>query len=109
MVFAQIFFRAYSFRSALTYVARLFPSLHHTGIPAFRLDWSLLGISSRGLLISLVFVIVMEAINWAMRQRYWIDRFDSAPRFVRWGLYYAGIMLLFLGFHVTVPFIYAQF
>jgi D-alanyl-lipoteichoic acid acyltransferase DltB (MBOAT superfamily) len=109
MVFAQIFFRAYSFRSALTYVARLLPSLHHTGIPAFRLDWSLLGISSRGLLISLVFVIVMEAINWAMRQRYWIDRFDSAPRFVRWGLYYAGITLLFLGFHVTVPFIYAQF
>ena len=109
VVFAQIFFRADSFPSALKYVTGLIPKSHAAGISPARFDLSALEISKHNLMLCVIGFIVMEAINWAMRRRFWIDWFFSWPKFARWGLYYAAITLLLFLFKGDMTFIYAQF
>jgi alginate O-acetyltransferase complex protein AlgI len=109
VVFTHIFFSAESLRLALSYVAGLFSVAGRTGIPAWRLNWPLMGISARTFLALCAGLAVMEAIHWGAKQTYWRSRFISAPRPLRWGLYYASILILALSIKTTMTFIYAQF
>ena len=109
VVFAQIFFRAESLASALSYIKGIVPGFHPAIIPMRRFDVSLLDITKYTLMLSPVGLLAMEAINWAVGQRLWTDRFLSAPRPFRWGLYYAAITGLLFLFKGKMTFIYAQF
>jgi D-alanyl-lipoteichoic acid acyltransferase DltB (MBOAT superfamily) len=110
VVFALIFFRAGSLPLALDYVAHLVPVRATSGIPPSRVDWTLLGAGPMGLLGSAGFALVMEGVHWAMRRPAWAARFCSAPRLVRWSVYYAAIVAIaVLGSAGTRKFIYAQF
>lgn len=110
MVFAFIFFRASSVPLALEYVRHLIPGQPGKGVAPFRLDWEQLGLGRSALLGVLVGVAMMEALTWAGRKSDWRDRFLAAPRILRWGLYYAVIVIVVvLGNLETQRFIYAQF
>jgi len=110
MVFAQIFFSV-SLGSAFTYVGRIvpFPAVLHAGVPMLRLSWPLLGISVWTFAALCAGLVTMEAIHWGSQHACWRARFMSAPRYVRWGLYYASILIILLSVRTTVSFIYAQF
>jgi len=109
MVFTHIFFSADTLPLALTYVTGIFSVIHRTGIPAWRLNWTLMGISVPTFLAVSAGLAVMEAIHWGAKQTYWRNRFISAPRLFRWGLYYASILILAVSIKSTMTFIYAQF
>jgi D-alanyl-lipoteichoic acid acyltransferase DltB (MBOAT superfamily) len=109
IVFTQIFFRANSIQSALQYVTGLVPGFHPATISPGRFDLSLLEMSWHNLILCAIGFMVMEAVNWAVQRRFWIDWFFSTPRFVRWGLYYAVITMLLFLFKGDLTFIYAQF
>jgi hypothetical protein len=109
VVFAQIVFRAQSIPSAFNYIKGLVPGFRPENIPAWRLDLSLLNFTRGNLAICACGLVVAEAINFAMWQPYWIDRFTSVPRIIRWGLYYAAIVILLCSFRESINFIYAQF
>jgi hypothetical protein len=109
VVFAQIVFRAQSVPSAFNYIKGLVPGFRPENIPAWRLDLSLLNFTRGNLAICACGLVVAEAINFAMWQPYWIDRFTSVPRIIRWGLYYAAIVILLCSFRESINFIYAQF
>jgi alginate O-acetyltransferase complex protein AlgI len=109
IVFTHIFFSADSLRLALAYIAGIFRVFQHIGIPAWRLNWTLLGLSARTFLALCAGLAAMEAIHWGAKQNYWRNRFTSAPRSFRWGLYYASILILAVSIRTTVTFIYAQF
>jgi alginate O-acetyltransferase complex protein AlgI len=111
VVLAQIFFRARGLRWALSYIVGLVPGLRPTPISAWRFDLSLMAVGKYGLLSLAIGLVVMEAINWAMRQPFWIERFVSTRRIIRWGLYYAAIIILLClyTFEGPAPFLYARF
>jgi alginate O-acetyltransferase complex protein AlgI len=109
IVFAQIFFRAQSLHSAFDYIAGLVPGFHHGDILAWRFNLSLLDTWRHHVEFLAVGLIIVEGINWAMRQPSWIDRFATAPRFIRWGLYYGVIIFLAHYYHEATTFLYAQF
>ncbi len=109
IVFSQIFFRAQSLHSAFQYLEGLVPGFRPGNIPAWRLDLSMLDFKPRSLAVCAIGLLMMEAVHWAMRRRLWIDRFTATPRFIRWGVYYAAIVVLLFYFGDTVNFIYAQF
>jgi alginate O-acetyltransferase complex protein AlgI len=109
VVFAQIFFRAESLPSALKYIAGLIPGWHTGNIPVARFDLSALETSKGNLILCAIACVGAESVNWAIRQRYWIDWFFSKPRFFRWSLYYAAIIMLLFLFKGSMTFIYAQF
>jgi hypothetical protein len=109
MVFAMIFFRSESIPLALQYVKGLVPGLHPAGIPAWRFNLSLLESTRSNLALCAIGLVVTEAINWAMWRKFWIDWFLSIPRCIRWGLYYAGVIILLFLFKGSMTFIYAQF
>jgi hypothetical protein len=87
----------------------ILPAIRRTGIPAWRLNWPLMGISVQTFLALCAGLAAMEAIHWGAKQTYWRGRFISAPRLLRWGLYYASILILVLSIKTTMTFIYAQF
>jgi len=110
ITFALIFFRASSLPLAIEYVEHLIPGLGGGGVAVFRLDWAQLGLGPSKLLRILVCLAVMETLHWASRQADWRDRFLAAPRTLRWGVYYAAILIVAVfGNLETQKFIYAQF
>jgi len=92
---------------ALAYVSGLIPGFHHNGFPPLRLHnyWSQLGLSSPELALILIAVVAMDAFP----HRYLERSLLRAPVPIRWGLYYAAIVLLFFYYKTVMTFIYAQF
>jgi alginate O-acetyltransferase complex protein AlgI len=110
VVLSLVLFRAESVASATTYLARLVPGLGSPGVPSMRLDFRLLQVSPKGLLVILGLYAATEFVNWAMRRPEWERRFEGSPRAYRWGFYYATILLTLALSHLgEQQFIYAQF
>ncbi len=109
LVFTMIFFRAESLHLAFSYLSNLIPHGGTTGVAAWPLRWSLLGRSPGALATVLALAAVIEFINWSSSQPQWRKRFFSLPCAVRWGLYYAGTILVILFSADTLDSIYAQF
>jgi D-alanyl-lipoteichoic acid acyltransferase DltB (MBOAT superfamily) len=109
VVFSLIFFRAPTYPSGLKYIAGLIPAWQSNGLPVVRFDQSLLGISTSGLMVCALAYLASEAVTWAMRQQFWIDRYFALPVLFRRALSYALIVTVLLRFKGTVTFIYARF
>ncbi|MCY7388546.1 MAG: hypothetical protein LH481_10860 [Burkholderiales bacterium] len=110
IAFALIFFRAGELSQAFEYIEHLVPVDATGGIALFRLDWAQLGLSPLKFLVILGCAVCMEGSHWVSLQPNWRARFLEAPRPLRWGLYYASILVLaVLGSLDTQKFIYAQF
>jgi alginate O-acetyltransferase complex protein AlgI len=105
IVLAFIFFRARSVTSALDYVVHLIPGIQSTGIAPWRVNWLTRTLAAQ----TFLWVAAIEAVEWAMRNPDWAGRFLAAPRWMRWSLYYAGVVMIFLRAQATRAFIYAQF
>ena len=110
--FAWIFFRANSVSDAffiikhsITGLSANFSTLyHHTHM---KLD---LGLPRSEILIGLAAVLLMEIIH-IMQYRFHIrDWIRSKPAYVRWGIYYAAIIIIvYYGVYEKRQFIYFQF
>jgi hypothetical protein len=109
VVLALIVFRADSLEHALVHATHLIP-VARAGIPPMRLDFTLVRLKPTLLGEVLVGAAIMELVHWGMRQPSWSQRFLAAPKPLRWGLYYAIILLIpALGNSDKQNFIYAQF
>ncbi len=103
--FAWIFFRANSLADAQYIIGHLFTNLDFRGyVGALGTAESVEFLLSLGLILFLVGVqIAEETVGVA-------TRFPRLPASVRWGIYYAGAMLIFLlGVRGNEAFIYFQF
>ena len=108
VVFSHILFRAQSFPSALKFIAGLIPRWHGNAVPILRFDPSSLAVLCV-LILGVIAFLASEAVTWAMRRQYWIDRFAAAPGFFLLGLDALLIALVLVLFQGGVTFIYADF
>ena len=106
VVLAMIFFRAQSVSSALEYCARI---VAHGAAGATRLSWTALDRTPSAVAAALAGLVVVEVVEWARRRPAWAGSFASAPRALRWALYYAAALAIVFGSVGTQKFIYAQF
>jgi alginate O-acetyltransferase complex protein AlgI len=102
---AFIFFRAHSLTSAIEYVAHLIPGAQSPGVTVWHVNWLTRTLAAQTFLS----VAAIEMIEWVRREPAWAVRFLTAPPWLRWSVYYAGIVLIFLATQATRGFIYAQF
>jgi hypothetical protein len=61
--------------------------------------------SSRHLGLLLAAIVVSEIAGRSQ----WSDYFAATPRFLRWSVYYATLIIIALSYKSTMTFIYAQF
>jgi len=110
--FAWIFFRANSVSDAffiikhsITGLSANFSTLyHHTPM---KLE---LGLPRSEILIGLVAVLLMEIIHIMQYRFHIMDWIRSKPAYVRWGIYYAAIIIIvYYGVYEKRQFIYFQF
>ena len=103
--FSWIFFRARSLGDAF-YILRHIPSgLRHPGI-----SFSAAGITKYQLLLCLAVIGFLLVIQWIQRGRVLSREITQKPVLVRWGIYYAAIVLVLLfGAFTANSFIYFQF
>ena len=111
MAFAFIFFRGESLAHSFHVIRRLFigwgsimnPSALAQQLPA-------IGFSPTFLVRALLIICTVETVQFLQARGPLRPRIALAPVWVRWGLYYAGVIaLLTLANHNQAPFIYFQF
>jgi alginate O-acetyltransferase complex protein AlgI len=110
-----ILFRAATLRDAGYVYAHLTEgwgdALSHISSPAFLKVNVLLGQDKSDAMIAFASLALLLVIHWIQREHEIRDILNRQSRWLRWGVYYAGIVvLLFFGaFNQTQQFIYVQF
>jgi len=101
-VFAWIFFRAENLSHAWDYIGGIFLNTDGAGISSV-MSWKEL-IDIGALLSGFIF------IEWIGREgRFALSSFSKIPLWMRWGLYFSIVLLLFIYSGQEQPFIYFQF
>ena len=97
-VLAWVFFRADTMADAILYLNNLF-------------DWSFLSIPQIRPTYLFVFLFIFLMIEWAgRREQFAIEKlWLNYPKTIRWGIYYAIVMVIFLYGGKEQEFIYFQF
>ena len=110
--FSVIFFRATNINTAFSIISRIF-----SGIPdVFREFFSghtvlqNLGMNNFELTLSLLFIILLETIQYWHRKKDLTRILRESPIYIRWPVYYAGLAaILFFGVFENRLYIYFQF
>jgi len=111
MAFAFIFFRGESLAHSFHIIRRLFIGWGNIMNPsALAQELPAIGFSPTFLVRALLIICTVEAVQFLQASGPLRPRIALAPVWVRWGLYYAGVIaLLTLANHNQAPFIYFQF
>jgi alginate O-acetyltransferase complex protein AlgI len=110
VVLGLIIFRSESLSSVWLYFQHIIPHPGLSQIPAWRLSQGFLRLNKA--MLSLIFTgfAAVEWVDWITRRKpMTAARFDSAPRVIRWTVYYASIAAVLLSFYGQQQFIYAHF
>ncbi|WP_461150965.1 MBOAT family O-acyltransferase [Spirosoma pulveris] len=113
--FAWIFFRASSVQDAFYIISHLAVgwqyTWNHLSNPEFVRTHILLKESEQLFTFSLLAIVLMELVHYLQRNPSWQTRFRMQPIWVRWSVYYVGILLILLfgAFNKPAQFIYFQF
>jgi hypothetical protein len=109
VTFTHVFFQAGDLHSAVLYVGEIFHLAPHAAVPIARLDWQALGLPGPHLLKVLAAILIMEAVQWGAERPAWAARFATAPRELRWAVYYAAAILIFVDLKAPTSFLYGKF
>jgi alginate O-acetyltransferase complex protein AlgI len=102
--FSWIFFRASSLKSAVFIIKKIATDF------SFRLDMSAVGVSRYQLVLCLGLIVFLWLVQLLQRSRVLSEEIAKRPLYVRWGLYYAALLIIIvLGVFNTNSFIYFQF
>lgn len=102
--FSWIFFRATSFRSALTIIKKVITDY------SFIIDYTSVGITQYQFVLCCLIVIFLISVQLLQRSKLLSEEISKKPLVLRWGLYYAGLIILIIfGVFNTSSFIYFQF
>jgi D-alanyl-lipoteichoic acid acyltransferase DltB (MBOAT superfamily) len=111
MAFAFIFFRGESLAQSFHVIRRLFIGWGNIMNPsALAQELPAIGFSPTFLVRALLIICTVETVQFLQASGPLRPRIAMAPAWVRWGVYYAGVIaLLTLANHNQAPFIYFQF
>jgi D-alanyl-lipoteichoic acid acyltransferase DltB (MBOAT superfamily) len=110
VVVGLVIFRAPTLDVSYEYFAALVQGLSGSAIAATRIDFKLLQLTPKALVMIGLLAAVAELIHWARTQPSLTSRFLQAPRPYRWAAYYTVIVVtLALSRPGEGKFIYAQF
>ncbi len=102
--FSWIFFRATSFTNAHFIIKKIFTDF------GLNINFGSVGITRYQVALCCCVVAFLTAVQLMQRTRTLSEDIEKRPLVVRWGLYYAGLILLILfGVFNTSSFIYFQF
>ncbi len=102
--FSWIFFRATSFSNARFIIKKIFTDF------SLDINFGSVGITRYQVALCCCVVAFLTAVQLMQRTRTLSEEIEKRPLVVRWGLYYAGLILLILfGVFNTSSFIYFQF
>ncbi len=102
--FSWIFFRATSFTNARFIIKKIFTDF------SLSINFGSVGITRYQVALCCCVVTFLTAVQLIQRTRTLSEEIEKRPLVVRWGLYYAGLILLILfGVFNTSSFIYFQF
>ncbi len=102
--FSWIFFRASSFSNARFIVKKIFTDL------SLNINFTSVGITKYQVVLCCCVVMFLIIVQLFQRSRVLSDEIAKRPIVIRWGLYYAGLILMILfGVFNTSTFIYFQF
>jgi D-alanyl-lipoteichoic acid acyltransferase DltB (MBOAT superfamily) len=102
--FSWIFFRASSFTNARYIIKKIFTDF------SLNINFDVIGITRYQLLICCLVIIFLVTVQLFQRSKAISQELSKKPVVIRWGLYYAGIILFIIfGVFNTNSFIYFQF
>ena len=102
--FSWIFFRATSFTNARFIIKKIFTDL------SFSLNFGNVGITKYQVLLCCTVVLFLVIVQLFQRSKVLSEEIAKKPVVIRWGIYYAGLILIILfGVFNTSSFIYFQF
>ncbi len=102
--FSWIFFRATSFSNARFIIGKIFTDFN------LNINFESVGITGYQITLSYCVVIFLLVVQLFQRSRLLSEEISKKPIVLRWGLYYAGLLLFILfGVFNTSSFIYFQF
>jgi len=102
--FSWIFFRATSFRSALSIIKKIFTDY------SLKINFGSVGITQYQVILCCLVVIFLISVQLLQRSKLLTEEISKKPLVLRWGIYYAGLIILIIfGVFNTSSFIYFQF
>lgn len=102
--FSWIFFRASSFTNATTIIKKIITDFNP------KINFSAVGISRYQVVLCICVILFLMAVQLLQRSRVLSQEITKKPLVLRWGLYYAGLIILIIfGVFNTNSFIYFQF
>jgi len=102
--FSWIFFRATSFRSAISIIKKIFTDF------SLEVNFDSVGITRYQVVLCCCAIVLLVIVQILQRSRHLSEEIAKKPLVLRWGLYYAGLFILIIfGVFNTSSFIYFQF
>lgn len=102
--FSWVFFRATSFTSARFIIKKIFTDF------SLNINLGAVGITRYQVVLCLCVIALLLIVQLLQRSKRLSDEIAKKPVVLRWGLYYAGLVLLIIfGVFSTSSFIYFQF
>ena len=99
-----IFFRATSFRSALSIIKKIITDF------SLKMNFGDVGITRYQIVLCCCVILLLLAVQLLQRSKCLSDVISKKPLVLRWGVYYAALILLIIfGVFSTSSFIYFQF
>jgi alginate O-acetyltransferase complex protein AlgI len=110
--FSEIFFRAKDLSTAV-YISKKIFSDFSSSIKSLihnRTFFENLGIEKKEFILSVLFIILLETLQYLQNEKKLLQVFQQKPTYIRWITYYSLILvILFLGIFNNRQFIYFQF
>lgn len=102
--FSWIFFRAASFRSAVSIIKKIFTDF------SLKMNFDDVGVTRYQFLLCCIVIIFLLAVQLLQRSRPLSEEISNRPLVLRWGVYYAGLIIFIIfGVFSASSFIYFQF